>query len=171
MPQPKPQVKHKKGVADDFQTPEWVARPLYEFIPKDWVVWEPACGNGNLVRAFESEGYKVTATDILQGVDFLEYDEEFYDVIVTNPPYSLKDEFIERCYELGKPFALLLPLTALEGKRRQRLWAKHGVELIILPKRVNFESPYGKGQGSWFPVAWYTWGLNIGKQLYFYGYE
>jgi hypothetical protein len=26
-------------------------------------------------------------------------------VIVTNPPYSLKDEFIRHCYEIGLPFA------------------------------------------------------------------
>ena len=172
MPQPKPQTKHKIGVADDFQTPEWVARPLYDFIPKDKVIWECACGKGNLVWAFRREGYKVIATDISDGVNFIfEEPKEDYDVIVTNPPYSLKDQFIKRCYYLGKPFALLLPLTALEGIKRQKLWSKYGVELILLPKRVNFETPSGKGQGSWFPVAWFTWGLNIGKQLYFYGWE
>ena len=38
-----------------------------------------------------------------------------FDCIITNPPFSLKQEFLQRCYELGKPFALLLPLTTFES--------------------------------------------------------
>ena len=29
---------------------------------------------------------------------------KFDNFIITNPPYSKKDKFIERCYEIGKPF-------------------------------------------------------------------
>ena len=41
--------------------------------------------------------------------------DDVYDGVITNPPYSLKDKFIEHCYELDKPFALLLPVTAIQG--------------------------------------------------------
>ena len=90
-----------------------------------------------------------------------------YDCIVTNPPYSLKEEFLKRCYELGKPFALLMPLTALESEKRQKLYRKYGIQLIIPNKRFNFETPSGKGGGSWFATAWFTWGLNLPKDLMF----
>jgi len=98
---------------------------------------------------------------------FLKWVPEEFDCIVTNPPYSLKNEFLERCYELKKPFALLLPLTALETRRRQRLFKEYGVEIVVLPKRINFETPSGRGSGSWFAVGWFTNWLNIGKQLVF----
>ncbi|MFO8133200.1 MAG: hypothetical protein R6U10_04620, partial [Thermoplasmatota archaeon] len=53
--------------------------------------------------------------------DFLADKPNFnYDCIVTNPPFSRKDEFLEQCYAYGKPFALLMPLTALEGMRRHK---------------------------------------------------
>jgi hypothetical protein len=67
-----------------------------------------------------------------------------------------------------KPFALLLPLTTFETTKRQKLFKKYGVEVIFLPKRINFETPSGKGSDSWFAVAWFTNWLNIGKQLIFY---
>ena len=50
----------------------------------------------------------------------------------------MKNQFLKRCYELDKPFALLLPLTALEGKERGKLYKEKGIELEVLDKRINF---------------------------------
>lgn len=80
---------------------------------------------------------------------------------------SLKDKFLARCYELKKPFALLMPLTALEGKKRGELYRKYGIQLIIPNKRINFETPSGDGSGAWFQASWFTWGLNLPKDLMF----
>ncbi len=124
--------------------------------------------------AFVKAGYVAFGTDILTGVDFLTYDPTWrYDCIVTNPPYSLKQEFLERCYELNKPFALLLPLTALETERRQRLFRKYGVEIILMPYRVKFDRPVWteeqrRKSSSWFATAWFTHGLDLGRQLIFW---
>jgi hypothetical protein len=62
---------------------------------------------------------------------------------------------------LGKPFALLLPLNALESERRQMLF-RNGLEVITFPRRLRFTSPSGKNEKS--PrqaVAWFTHGLKI----------
>jgi hypothetical protein len=157
----------RRVYSDDFQTPDWVVDYLVPYLRREWVIWECAKGRGNLVRALERKGFKVIGTDIREGYDFLSWEAEGYDCIVTNPPYSLKDEFLERCYELRKPFALLLPLTALETRRRQRLFKEYGVEVIVLPRRVNFEVPSGRGSRCWFPVGWFTDWLGIGRQLIF----
>lgn len=156
-----------RNYRNDFQTPPEALEPLYPYLDPDWLIWEPACGHGNLVRGLSANGYHVYATDILDGWDFFSGDLEHFDCIITNPPYSQKQEFLERCYYLGKPFALLLPLTIFETRKRQDLFNKHGVEVIFMPKRVNFETPSGRGSGSWFATAWITHGLNIGKALTF----
>ena len=161
----------KQGSPDDFQTPKEALNILIPFLNKDWTIWECACGKMNLVNGFKEKGFKVIGTDIKDQPsddgDFLKWNLPLsYDCIVTNPPYSLKERFIERCYQLGKPFALLMPLTALESEKRQRFWRK-GVQLIIPNKRYNFETPSGKGSGSWFATAWFTWGLNLPKDLNF----
>jgi len=85
---------------------------------------------------------------------------------VTNPPYSIKTKFLKRAFELGKPFAFLLPLTALEGKERGKLYAEYGIQLIIPNKRINFMTGSGK-KSVWFQTAWFTWGLNLPKDLNF----
>ena len=92
---------------------------------------------------------------------------EPFDCIVTNPPFSLKDRFLERCYDLGKPFALLLPLTALEGKDRQSFYKKYGIQLIVPDSRINFYTPDGKNSGSWFLSAWYTWKMKLPHDINF----
>lgn len=148
----------RKQYSNDFQTPPYAVKPLLPFLKKDWVIWECASGKGNLVKTLENEGFKVIGTDILQGYDFLKWKPEKFDCIVTNPPYSLRYEFLERAYELGKPFAMLMTLTTLEGKR-QKLFREYGIELLLLDKRINFETPSGKGSGAWFPVAWFCWKL------------
>lgn len=61
---------------------------------------------------------------------------------------------------LGKPFAFLLPL-------RQFLFLCCGLELILFDHRINFETPNGEGEGSWFATAWFTNGLKIRKELTF----
>ena len=135
-----------------------------ELAPKKWLIFECAWGKGNLFRFLKEEGFKVIGSD--KEFDFLKNNREC-DCIVTNPPYSKKDAFIERCYQLNKPFALLMPLTALEGKKRGALYKRYGIQMIIPNKRINFETPSGKGSGAWFQTAWFCYKLNLPKDLMF----
>lgn len=154
--------------ADDFQTPAFALEPLFPYLKPEWKIWEPAMGEGNLVAGLRVHGYQVEGSDIKTGHDFL-VSKRNCDAIVTNPPYSLKLEFLKRCYELGKPFALLLPLTALETKARQKLFRQHGVEIVLFPERIKFVTPTKRKSSPWFSVAWFTHGLNIGQPLTFSG--
>ena len=157
----------KQGQIDDFQTPLIALKPLIPYLNKDWIIWECACGKGNLSKELLKKGFKVFFSDINTGTNFLTWQLEQFDCIVTNPPYSKKYEFLKRCYEFNKPFALLMPLSTLEGKKRGELYAKYGIQLIIPNKRINFVTPSGKGSGVWFQTAWFTYGLDLPKDLNF----
>ena len=156
------------GRSDEFGTPKEAIEPLLPFLNKNWIIWECAWGKGSLAKHFEEKGFKIIGEPFKV---FLNKDvglnKEGFNCIVTNPPYSLKEKFLERCYELGKPFALLMPLTALEGKKRGELYRRFGIQLIIPNKRFNFETPSGKGSGSWFATAWFCYKLNLLKDLMF----
>jgi len=144
-------------------------KALLPFIPKNWRIWESACGTGNIVKTLEEEGFDVIGTDILHGFDFLSplaATPEF-DCVLTNPPYSVKDDWLDRCYALEKPFALLMPITALGEQYRFKLYKKHGIQLVLLPERVNFETPSGEGSGAWFYCAWFCHGLTLPSQIAF----
>ena len=142
------------GRSDEFYTPKIAIKSLLPFLKKEWIILENAWGKGHLAKHFEEEGFKVVK-------------EGECDIIITNPPYSKKEEWLKECYKRNKPFALLMPLTTLEGKRRGELFRKYGIELIIPNKRINFITPSGKGSGAWFQVGWFCWKLNLPNQLNF----
>ena len=157
----------KNNSSDDYQTPPSALDPLLPYLDKNKTIWECAAGKGYLVSKLKQEGFKVVDTDILMGFDFITKEPNFdFDTIITNPPYSKKYEFLKRAYELNKPFAFLMPLTILETEKRQTLFKKYGIEILLLKKRINFITPSGKDSGSWFAVAWFCWRL-LPKQITF----
>jgi len=157
----------KSGSSDMFQTPPHAVRCITKYIPKEWKIWESACGEGQIVDTLKEDGYDVTGTDVLGGFDFLSslMPTPEFDCILTNPPYSIKDEWLQRCFDLGKPFALLLPITALGEQERVKMYRKHGIQIVLPPKRINFGTPSGEGSGAWFYVAWFCHGLDLPSQI------
>lgn len=119
----------KAGSIGIFQTHPRALRPLLDYLPRRWHLWECAAGQGWLVDALREEGYTVTGSDVLgfrgqRNRDFFTWEPSRWDCVVTNPDYSgkNKERFLERAYSLGKPFALLMPLTTLEGVKRQEMF-------------------------------------------------
>lgn len=143
----------KRGPCDELYTPDHAIKPLMPYLEKFSTFWEPTDhGESNITSQLLNAGKCVFCTHIDQEEDFLTTTTEA-DCIVTNPPYSLKDKFLDRAYELGIPFAFLLPTTALNGLKRGKTFRKHGAEILVLDKRIDFN-----GKGSvWFPVSWICW--------------
>jgi hypothetical protein len=150
------------GHTDEIYTPKYAINPLLPFLKEKTIIWDSAFGTGRLAKYFEDKGFVVVGDD---SIDFLNDDLDC-SYIITNPPYSMKDEFLKRGFELEKPFAFLMPLTALEGKKRGELFRKYGIQLIIPNKRINFIMPNKQGS-SWFATAWFCYKLNLPKDLMF----
>lgn len=160
---------NKSAKFDRCQTPFYALDPLLPYLRRNWLIWEPAAGDGQIVEKLSQSGFTVFGTDILTGSNFFTDAPEKWDCQVTNPPYSVKYDWLNRSYQLGKPFALLLPLETLGAVSGQRLFNKFGVEIILLDKRINFKMPEKgyTGNGAQFPTAWFTFGLGIGQELTF----
>lgn len=155
-------IKNEKN--DERYTPKEAIYPILKYLNKNKTYWECTdFGDSNIRKVLVENGFKVIATK-REEVDFLKDDPKFkFDVIITNPPYSIKNEFIKRCYELEKPFMLLLPITALEGKERNKLYKEKGIELIVLNKRINFMK---EKKNVWFNTSWFCHNI-CKKQLNF----
>jgi hypothetical protein len=92
---------------DAYFTPAWVTEALLPHLPACRVIWEPACGTGQMVGVLSGIA-KVIATDIETGQDFLRAESFDGDAIVTNPPYhratacAVADGFRRRCGDAAK---------------------------------------------------------------------
>jgi hypothetical protein len=139
---------------EQFTTPEYAVEPLVPYLNKQHTIWEctDTLKQSGIVSCLRRYGFTVESSGIDEW-NFLTDTVAGFDCIVTNPPYPQKDAFIERCIEYNTPFALLMPLTALEGIRRHRLWKSIEDEfgIIVLDKRVSYT-----GGGIWFNTSWFT---------------
>ena len=129
---------------DEFYTPAYAIRPLLKYIRKNSVIWCPFdTAQSNFVKLLRDEGHTVTHTHIRDGADFFQMDTPPCDIIISNPPYSCKTEVLERLFQIGKPFAMLLGIVGLfESQRRFDIFRSNPFEIMYLNRRVSYLKDY-----------------------------
>lgn len=164
---------------DDFPTPSNVIEQCISKIvrPTYSVVLEPAAGDGRICKRLKDN--KPNA--IIHGVEIQDRHKETlekacdlvtigsylelggmgkYDLIITNPPYSIAEEYVHKALgqlESYGQLVLLLRLGFLESIGRwERLWAIAGMRptsVYVLCRRPSFT-----GQGTDATAyAWFVW--------------
>lgn len=110
-------------------------------------ILEPCCGTGNISKVLEEAGYDVKSTDLIDrgygvgGIDFFEHYKVIDSDVITNPPFGLATDFVERCLNImtsHHKLALFLKLQFLEGQERfEKIFSKKHLETVyIYSKRV-----------------------------------
>lgn len=133
-------ANNNKNYTDEWYTPEYAIIPILKYLKPNSIIWAPFDSKeSNYVKILEAAGHKVYATHINNGNDFFKVTlKTKYDYIISNPPYSIRNEILKKLYEIGKPFAMLLPLTTMETPFRSKMFQKNGIEILAFDKRVNF---------------------------------
>lgn len=145
---------------DERYTPRYAVEPLLEFTPpaRKTIIWCPFDKEwSEFVKVFEDAGYQVIHSHIDDGEDFFTYEPESWDIMISNPPFSKKDKVLQRAYELGKPFALLLPANSIQGKTRFEIF-KNDVQMLCFDSRIGFMDALHKDvpvEGSPFGSAYF----------------
>lgn len=123
--------------SDECYTPREAVLPLLKYIPKDKIIWCPFdTKDSEYVKVFQENDYNVIYSHIDNGENFFYYEPDNYDIIVSNPPFSIKDDVLKHLDELNKPYAILLPLPSLQGQKR--FTYLQGGQALIFDKRINF---------------------------------
>jgi len=116
---------------DDYMTPNYAWDNIKDYIPKDKIIWEAFYGNGKSGNYLKTLGFNVIHEDI----DFFNNDKG--DIIVSNPPFTIKKEILIRLKELNKPFILIMPCSTLTTQYIRTLF-KNDIQIIIPRKRIQF---------------------------------
>jgi hypothetical protein len=150
---------------DSYQTPSWVTDALVPHVRSLALhIWEPAAGSGKMVDALSNAGFRVVATDITTGVDFLKCDalpSDAIQAVVTNPPFSDAQEFIEHALDLTRPVggvvAMLARVDYDSAKTRRHLFGECPAfaTRLVLTKRIKWFAD-SKGSPS-FNHCWFLW--------------
>lgn len=165
---------------DFFPTPPWATRALVESVfdrlgisIEHSNVWEPACGQGHMSKVLKEYCHNVLESDVHdygigaavgsfvgQGLDVMASPARL-DWVITNPPFNLAEEFVERAVcEAKANCALLLRTAWLEGAERWR-----NIFGRIPPTHVaQFVERVPMTRGRWDPQAssataysWFIW--------------
>lgn len=174
MPLKKPKLAQPKEYSprDDFRTPFYATEIIVPYIPKGLPIWECAYGEGHIARALKHFGFNVVSSDIFSNADFtVDFIKDQPPIsrpfiIITNPPYSLKKEFIYKALEYEVPFAFLIP--ADYSQWLIDVLEKDGIQRITPRKRINFITPHKKlNTTSYFHTYWLVRYFNLPKDEIF----
>lgn len=135
-------------------------------------IWECACGEGHISIVLKEyfPQRNIRSTDLIDrgfgtgGVDFLTAENKA-DTIITNPPFSLMNEFIEHGLKLcNKSLILFGKIQTLEGMERVSLLKKSPLQYVyVYTKRQatwkNGEplDSNGKHWATTMCTAWFVW--------------
>ena len=162
-------VYYNQGGGDEQSTPRYGVEVLLPYIQhlKGKVIWCPFDReDSQFVTVLKENGFNVVYSHIDYGQDFLTYEPESWDVIISNPPYKNKRTFWERALDFGKPFTLLLPLNILSDSvinvtMRER---EREFQLLIPSRRMRFYN-YKTGETGNQPTFKASYfGVNIFEQ-------
>lgn len=168
-------------INDAYNTPTWLVEAIIPYVIRyldtecwdgisreNYKILEPACGelviSNTVERLYPS--IKVINSDIIEpyNTDFLKpshLDNQKYHCIITNPPYSLAMEFIERAFELLEPNGLVCFLLRLNflGSKKRANWLRSNVPRIhVTPRRPKFKvNKEGKWGTDATEYAWFFW--------------
>jgi hypothetical protein len=156
----------ERATFDYYPTPEWVVHRLLEKISLPGGVWfEPCAGDGAIVKAVNQvrQDVKWDLNEIqpdmckrlsdelpqcsLTNLDYRTVSKRSSTpkVVITNPPFALAMEFIEKSLELDPDYVVfLLRLNFLASKARAK----------FMSSRPSF---IRTGQGDSVDYAWFVW--------------
>jgi hypothetical protein len=158
---------------DTYETPTGSLDMLLTHLdPAVHYIWEPFVGSGHSTRHMRQVGFTVTNGD---DPDFFEQSvpvapEGLRLVLVSNPPFSLKQQILRHLSALGVyDVALLLPAPALFTKYFHEYSFQRRVQVIIHSKRCAFlDATTGEAAGpASFDIAWICLGLELPRDLCF----
>lgn len=160
---------------DFYQTPIEMTHALLLYmklkdISETSNILDPCSGHGAIVkelkRYYNNVNYidKYTEKDIHK-IDFLEY-EGAPDVIIMNPPYSNKYEFIDNALQIAPKVFCLLPLQIMNYNIFHTKYMnipQFGGKIVMTPK-VRLHSGIDIKYGGMSSYAWFYWDTFIKKR-------
>ena len=131
---------------DEFFTPLYAVKPIFKFLNYGATIWCPFdTPDSYYVKYGKSQGFNIISSHISEGKDFFNMtpNKSKVNYIISNPPYSRRQEVLERLFKLDIPFAMLLGVVGIfESQKRFEMFRDNDFEVMYFNKRVSFFKDY-----------------------------
>ena len=168
----------KREENDFYATnPETLKLFLYEFWKDNSFegdILEPACGQGHISQTLREmlPNFNIISTDLIDrgygqgGVNFLTHDYgRTFNTVITNPPFSLAKEFIEKGLKVADKYVIMLcKIQLLEGVKRKDMFLNTPLKYVYVHttrqatwKEGKPTDSKGKKWATTMCLAWFVW--------------
>lgn len=155
----------------DFYATEPKALEMFPLLNDLNNVWECAVGLGHLANVLTEKGKLARVSDIVdrgypntEVLDFLKFEGSWHGDILTNPPFKLSNQFLEKAMNIiedGGKVCLFLPIRYLEGKARRKLFESYAPKIVYVSTSRLGCAPYGNFEefknSRAIAFGWFVW--------------
>lgn len=137
---------YQYGTSEVFSTPVKTIQIAINIInkvlvDKDPVVFDPCYGHGAIAKCMADQGMHCIERDLYHHPDHQDFLDKSIqlpdcDVMVINPPFKLKVEFLKRAIDTDTPFLMLMPVTTICRKFFLQIVAD-GLKYRVFPVYPN----------------------------------
>ena len=108
----------KEDKTEFFRTPEWLIEKCYEMVPNAKTILDPCAGDCGLEDFTRDIEYTLLDLNprrhIIEQIDFLKWTtDKHFDAAICNPPFGLKNEFLEHLFEFTDEVVYIAPLKSI----------------------------------------------------------
>ena len=134
-----------KSKGNEYYTPKNIWEKIIHLLPKDKIIYEPF-NNSKYPNSLKSHqilkdlGLNMRPLKIFNEEtgenNFFNDDGKEWDLCVSNPPFSIKQQIIKHLVKLDKPFVLIVPTNTISCVYISDIGKD--LQLILVKDRINF---------------------------------
>ena len=149
---------------DQYNTTREIWSSIADYIPNDKIIWEAFMLGNTSSKSVEILRNMGKTCIGYHDIDFFVAD--YGDIIVSNPPYSMKKKIFARLAVLNKPFILVLPISTIT-KQFVKVLQRDKLQLIIPAKRMQFIKGDDPLSRCWFDTCFLCYKMDLPRDITF----